>query len=332
VNFSPSIYEHCAFLIGRRPWEVSRDEELLFTGQAEGFRRYGQAPVVVGVDLYNLEAEAYGAVVDEPDGNGIPAITSPPFHSLADLCKISPFDPLCAGRIPMVLQVGKRLRDAFPEADVRIPIAGPFSIACNLVGFNLLLCEAVLQPAATRAALEALVEGQVSFCRAVREAGLDIAFFESAAAPPLLSPDVFAQVELPPLKAVISGAAEVMGHPVPCVIGGDTAPILASIMETGTEYVICPASNETDQEAFLQFMTAFPEVMVRINMRPDILSRGDWPAIRQEVDRILALGGGRRQVCLGTGALPYETPPANVDYIQAYLKELAGGQCKTKSI
>jgi hypothetical protein len=30
VPFSPSVYEHCALLIGRTPWDVSRDGELLY--------------------------------------------------------------------------------------------------------------------------------------------------------------------------------------------------------------------------------------------------------------------------------------------------------------
>ena len=33
--------------------------------------------MVVGIDIYNLEAEAYGALVGTPEGNGIPAISAP---------------------------------------------------------------------------------------------------------------------------------------------------------------------------------------------------------------------------------------------------------------
>jgi hypothetical protein len=35
VQFSPSVYEHCALLIGRTPWNVSRDGELLYQAKAE---------------------------------------------------------------------------------------------------------------------------------------------------------------------------------------------------------------------------------------------------------------------------------------------------------
>ena len=46
-------------------------------------------------------------------------------------------------------------------------------------------------------------------------------------------------------------------------------------------------------------------------------------AIREEVDRILQLTAGRDNVCLGTGALPYETPPENVLFVKEYCKRLA---------
>ncbi|MFQ6043363.1 MAG: hypothetical protein ACE5PV_21125 [Candidatus Poribacteria bacterium] len=51
------------------------------------------------------------------------------------------------------------------------------------------------------------------------------------------------------LSSASPGASEVAGHAAPCIIGGDTEPILDDIFDTGTSYVICPA--ETDQEAFM---------------------------------------------------------------------------------
>lgn len=310
MDFSPAVYEHCARLIDRTPWDVSRDAELLYAGQAEAFRRYRHRPVVVGVDIYNLEAEAYGAVVDRPDGTGVPAIGRHPCAGIGALAALPRFDPERDGRLPLVLGVAQRLHAAFPEADVRVPVAGPFSIAANLVGFDALLCAVLDAPAATAAALHGLVAGQVDFCRAVRRRGLDIAFFESAAAPPLLAPTQFAAVEAPALRSLLTQAAAVVGHPVPCVIGGNTLPILPQILATGTDYVICP--SETDQPAFMAAMRTHPQVMVRVNMAPAIVASGTWPQIRTEVERVRALAAGRARVCLGTGALPFETPPEHV--------------------
>jgi uroporphyrinogen-III decarboxylase len=320
LDFAPSVYEHAARVIGRRPWDVSRDPELMFEGHAEAYRLYGHRPIVVGVDIYNLEAEACGATVRDPGGNGLPAVADHPCADLETLAAVRLPNPRRDGRLPMVLDVGRRLAAEFPAADVRIPVSGPFSIAASLLGLDRLLIGVALEPRKACAALRHLVDGQVAFCAEVRRRGLDIAFFESAAAPPLLSPAMFHSVELPPLKDMIERAAQVVGHAVPCIIGGDTTPILDDILSTGTGYVICPA--ETDQGEFTQRVWGRTDVTVRINTSPEVVASGTVQEIKAEVDRILALIVGRPNVCLGTGALPYETPPENVLWIRQYVADL----------
>ena len=319
MEFSPSVYEHAARLIDRTPWEVSRDSDLLFQAHAEAFRRYQHAPVVVGIDIYNLEAEAYGATVAQPEGHGIPAIRTHLFAAAEEVTRLEPLDPRKDCRIPMVLEVGTRLAAALPRADVRIPVSGPFSLASNLVGFDRLLCDILDAPEAVRDALHHLVSGQLEFCREIARQGLDVAFFESGATPPLISPQVFASLELPVLKRIIQEASAIVGHPVPCIIGGHTLPILDSILETGTGYLICP--YETDQPTFMEKMAAHPQVMVRINTDPNPFATGEWPAARRELDRVLELARSREKACIGTGALPFETDPEIVLKAREYILE-----------
>ncbi len=319
MELSPSVYEHAAALIGRTPWEVSRDEQLIFEAHAAAYRLYRQRPIMPGIDIYNLEAEAYGARVEPPTGVGIPAIKKPLFDSIAGLFHLRPLDPASDGRLPMALRVARRLQDAFPEALVRAPVSGPFSIACNLVGFENILLDVASRPDEVAQALLHLAPGQIALAKAVRQLGLDVAFFESAACPPMLSPANFRRVELPALKAILQGMAEVLGHPVPCIIGGDTTPILDAILETGTSYVVAP--YETDQAAFMRKIWDRTDVHVRINTDAFIIAHGTWPQIQAEADRILRLVQGRPNVSMGTGALPYETPPENVLRLRDYLAQ-----------
>jgi len=307
IPFTPSVYAHAARLIDRSPWEVSRDADLMAAGHIEAFALYRHAPVVIGIDIYNLEAEAYGAVVEAPTGTGIPAISKPLCRTLTELRELPHFDPYRAGRVPLVIEAAHRVAEACPDADVRIPVAGPFSIAANLLGFETLLSAVATEPALLTDALHHLVAGQLTFCRAIVDADLDVAFFESAATPPMMSPAQFRAVELPALKDILTGAAEIIGHSVPCVIGGDTEPILEAMLETGTGYLVCPLA--TDQRAFMARMAAHPEVTVRINMDPRPLLAKNDRAIENEVDRVLGLAHNRPHVCIGTGALPYEADP-----------------------
>jgi uroporphyrinogen-III decarboxylase len=272
---------------------------------------------VVGIDIYNLEAEAYGATVDRPSGNGIPAIQKHPYSTTKELMNLEPFNPKTDGRIPMAIEAAKRVSNECPEADVRLPVAGPFSIATNLMGFENLLCEIAGNPDSVIEALFNLVTGQVEFCKEIVRHGLDIAFFESAAVPPLMSPQDFRNIEFPALVSIIEKATAVVGHPVPCVMGGDTTPILEAILETGTGYVCCPVA--TDQKMFMEKMKAHPEVMVRINMDPRPMTSANLKAVEKEVDRVFDLANNRQNVCIGTGCLPYETEPQMVLKTREYI-------------
>jgi len=318
MDISPSVYEHAAFLIGRTPWDVSRDGELTFRAHAEAYRRYRQTPIMPGIDIYNLEPEAYGAVIERPHGIGIPGVRRPVLRSAYELTGLKPLDPGTAGRIPMIIDVAARLAREFPEADVRVPVSGPFSIASNLVGFETLLCDVIGDPDRAAAALMHLVDGQVAFAQGLRAAGVDVAFFESAACPPLLSPALFRRVELPALKSVMARIGEVVGHAIPCIIGGDTEPIVEAMLETGTGYLVCPFG--TDQPAFMRKVWDRTDVRIRINSDVELISRGTAQQIRTDADRIIRLAAGRENVCMGTGALPYETPPENVLMLMEYVE------------
>jgi uroporphyrinogen-III decarboxylase len=219
----------------------------------------------------------------------------------------------------MVIGVGGRLQTEFPEADVRIPVAGPFSIAFNLRGINGLCEDVALQPQQVATWLMQLAENQAVFCRAIVDAGLDVAFFESAASPPILSPQHFHDLELPALRRIMAVAQSIAGHPVPCIMGGNTFPILDDILATGTDYVVC--NVETDQAAFVAKAGAsHPQVRIRVNMDPRIVACDNPGKIHAEIDRILDITADHPNCLMGTGCLPYETPTDNIRIIVDYLR------------
>ena len=321
IPFAPAVYEHAARFTGRTPWEVSRNAELMFAGHRDAWLEYRHPALTVGIDIYNLEAEAYGAIVEPSVGNGVPAIHQPLLANLDDGLTLPPFDPQQAGRIAMVIAVGQRLKRALPEANVRIPVAGPFSLAFNLLSINALCENAALEPVKTAQLLLRLAENQTGFCRAIAAAGLDVAFFESAASPPMLSPSQFRELELPALKRILAIAADCVGHPVPCIMGGNTFPILDDILSTGTGFLV--ANVETDQRAFVERVAqTHPHVPVRVNMDAGVVACRDQARIRREVDRILEFAGNRPNCLLGTGALPFEALPENIRFIRDYIAGL----------
>ncbi len=296
MKFEPAIYEHAAKLIGKTPWEVSRSRELMVEGHRAAFELYGHTPVVVGVDIYNLEAEAFGAAVAEPDDEGIPSMDGHLCEDTEEILSLTDFDPATSGRLAMVIEAAQQLSAQLPDAVVKVPVSGPFSLASNLCGLENLLCDCMTDPDVVFQCLEKLTVNQLRFVEAIRAAGIEPTFFESAATPPLVPPQMFCEIVLPALKKLVGTSS--------CIIGGNTEPILEPMLSTGTRYVICP--GETDQAAFMKQMAAHPEVMVRINMNPAVFCSENTDAALAEADRVMALAEGRSAVCIGSGVLPYE--------------------------
>ncbi len=317
MKFLPAVYEHAAKLIGKTPWEVSRSKVLMVAAHQTAFELYHHIPIVVGIDVYNLEAEAYGAEIIEPAGEGIPSFKTHLCKDAAGILDLSEFDIEQSGRLRMVIEAAKELKALLPDAVVKVPVSGPFSLAANLCGLENLLCDAMTEPETVVAVLKKLTAGQLRFCKAIADAEVGITFFESAATPPLVPPTMFKEMVLPALRELLQGAAEFLGEPVPCIIGGNTEPILEDLLATGAQYVICP--SETDQAAFMRKMKQHPEVMVRMNMNPAVFCSGDLLAAYKEADRVMALAQGHRKVCLGSGVLPYEAVPETVLNVMNYV-------------
>jgi len=313
------VYEHAAALIGERPWTVSRSAELLFRAHREAHRRYGLTQIVAGIDVYNIEAEAYGALVEDAGGNAIPSVSRYPCSSVEEILALQPPDVRRHGRFPVVLEAAGRLRDACASASVAVPLSGPFSIASNLLGFEELLVAILTEPDVVAVALQHLAAFEVAVAEEIFGQGSDIVFFESAATPPLLSPAQFTAIELPALTQMMHGYAAAAGKAGALVIGGNTFGILDAIAHTGAGSIICP--SETDQRAFMERMHGYPEIFVRVNMQPGVFAAEEAGSALAEADRALAIARGRDQVCIGTGVLPYDASPAIVLQVNTHIQE-----------
>jgi hypothetical protein len=111
--------------------------------------------------------------------------------------------------------------------------------------------------------------------------------------------------------------SEIMGHPIACLMGGDTVRILDALLETGTPALVCP--HETDQAAFVNQLMDRPDILVRVNLHSGIVAHGSWDELRAEADRVLAFTRRRPNTVLGAGVLPYETVPENVFRLRDYI-------------
>ncbi len=316
MEFTPVVYEHAAKFIGRSPWEVSRNADLLVQAHAVAYAMYRHTPVVAGIDVYNVEAEAYGAVVGTPQGNEVPSVMGQLCQHAAEICSLPWPDAASKGRFPLVMEAAARLEAECPGAEVRIPLSGPFSIACSLVGFQGILTEVLMSPDTVAAALRHLALGQVEVCRTFASRGFRVMFFDSAGCPPIITADSFKDVVLPALCEMMAGVRKLMNEAPPLILGGNTVSILEDLLSTGTDYVICPA--ETDRGAFMEIMKKYPQVTVRMNTPARLFASNDREPLRADLECMAKLAGGRPATVLGSGVLPYDADPSMVRFAQEF--------------
>ncbi len=308
MEFCPGIYEHAAGRIGRTPWEVSRSAELLFAAHRAAWELYQQRIIVVGIDVYNLEPEAFGSVIPQPPGYAVPAITRHAVDNLEDLRNLELPDPDASPRILATLEAGQQLQAACRGAEVRIPICGPLALANGLSGMEPLLIGLMDDPEAAMQGIQHVLNFQYAFLKSIQRAGLRPMIFESGVTPPLLSTGLFASVEAPLLASAFDRCESLFGERPSCIIGGNSAPIAKGLLDTGPGYVIAP--SETDQTAFLAIANAFPRVHVRVNMDARVLVKPDFGSAQSELTRVMAIAASRPNTSVGCGVVPYDADPA----------------------
>ena len=320
--FCPAIYEHKAALIGVKPSEMCRDADLFEKAIIREVEVYEPDMLVVGCDVYNVEAEAAGCTVLYPDSNNVPAIVGRFLRAGNDISRLRFPDPEKSGRMPLHLEVGRRVQKRFGEERfVRGALSAPFSMACELVGPESLLMAALDRPDWVRRLLDYCSEIVKSYGRAFVERGLGVILFDSHASPPLTYPELYRKIILGPTGRVVQYFRKELGLAlVPYIMGGDTAVLLEEILETGSNNILC--DYKADLSVFVDRLEKAP-VLLRANLDPLFLMTHPEKEIWDKVSEVLAKGRRHPRFLMGTGILPYDIAPEKVIAVREAL-EAAG--------
>jgi uroporphyrinogen decarboxylase len=305
------VYEHKAALIDVTPSEMARDADLFEKGIIREVEVYGPDMLVVGCDVYNVEAEAAGCGVFYPDSTDVPAVRERIVQVGDDLSSLRVPGPEKEGRMPLHLEVGRRIQERFGrERIVRGALSAPFSIACELVGPEPLLMAMLDRPDWVSRLLNFTSEITKAYGKAFVERGLGIILFDSHASPPLTSPALYKQMILSPTTDVIRQFRSGLGVPlVPYIMGGDTTALLEEIIATGTNNILC--DHKADLNVFVERLKEEP-VLLRANIDPGFLTTQPLEAIREKALEVLAFGRRHPRFLMGTGILPYNIAPERV--------------------
>ncbi len=307
--FVPSIYEHGARLLGKSPGEVSRSAELMADAALAAFETYRHDLVTVGIDIYNIEAEAFGCRLSDGTGKSIPGVTNHPLAegALEPGGLVVP-QPAPGNRLGLIAEaVDRVLREIGDEVWVYGCMGGPFSQAAELRGFENLIIDMHEAPEQVHALLDktaALATEQA--CR-LAALGAGVNLFESWATLPLIAPPIYEQYVVPYNKRVIDTVRAQYQTPPPAVIlGGDTTRLIDLFIATGTGLI---AADYLADIGFMRQKIGDREIIIRGCVDPKMIEWGDWAGLEQMVRKLADKAAGMTRYVWGCGCVSYDTPP-----------------------
>ncbi|GEA16023.1 methylcobamide--CoM methyltransferase [Moorella sp. E308F] len=326
IPFVPVVYEHAAALIGVTPSKMARSAELIVKGQLRAYELYGHDLVTVGIDIYNVEAEALGCPVQYFDDEAIPAIAGPIVSCPADLARLRVPDPEHDGRLPLLLDAASRVREVIgSEVAVGAAMVGPFTLAALLRGYENFILDLLTAPDFAGALLDFAAEVGLAVGTAMIKRGLSISINESWITPPLLSPELYQRFAFPREKGLIVALKAAGAASVGLISGGNTTPIVDWLVQTGSSILM--ADYGTDLVAYKAKARA-AGIVLRGSIQARVVETGPKELIAAQAREVLAKGAPGGGFILGCGVVPYGAPPENVLYLKqvlaAYMAEHGG--------
>jgi len=311
--FVPSIYEHGAAVLGRSPGEVSREADLMAQAAIDSYARYGHDLVTVGIDIYNIEAEAWGCAVSNGEGRSIPGVKS---HPLADDPELDPArlqkpEPGQGNRLLLLAEAVEKVVSAIgDEVWVYGCLGGPFSQAVELRGFDNLVMDMYAAPERVHAFLERLVEATLDHARHVSEKKAGVYLYESWATLPLINVDIFRDYVTPYNKVLVQAIQAAYATPPPAVImGGDITLLGDFFLDMGVSLV---AVDYLADFSVLREKFDGTGTIVRGCVDPKMIERGDWEGLQRMLEQLAEKSQGMHNFVWGCGCVSYNTPVEHV--------------------
>ena len=186
---------------------------------------YGNTGLGVGLSLRTV-GNALGAKLVYPE-MGFDRMVQPALESTAELSRIIDNDPFTNPVYLSLLERAHALKDAFPEWGIGTSVAGPFTVAANIVPIEQLLKDSRRKPEVVREILDLAVYHSISwaqmFAKEFGNAPSTIADPVSCA--DILSVKQYRELSRPAQEKLIAGLTETLGSKPGMHICGKTSPL-----------------------------------------------------------------------------------------------------------
>jgi [methyl-Co(III) methanol-specific corrinoid protein]:coenzyme M methyltransferase len=228
--------------------EIHTDARKMANMAASTFQLFGFECAVAPFDM-GIEAEALGCEINyyphRAEGILYPTVKQPLAEKLAELDLRLPPDLAGAGRIPLVTEALRLLKEEVGgQVAIGSYILGPYLIAAQVVDIGNLAKSCFKRPDLVSQTLEKTTDLIISLARIYREAGADyISIREMGAGPDILSPNIFKSLIRPHLEKIFAS----IESPKILHMCGDTNPIVDQMGACGAEVISVEERNNVAQ-------------------------------------------------------------------------------------
>jgi uroporphyrinogen decarboxylase len=276
------------------------------------YRLYQHDLVTVGIDIYNIEAEALGCPVSDGAGKSIPGVTGHPLgEGPLEPEQLRIPEPGPENRLGLIAEAVQRVIEQIgDQVWVYACMGGPFSQAVELRGFEALIGDIYENPSAVHALLERTAELSVQQACRLSAQGAGVNLFESWATLPLIDPSIFQDYVVPYNKRVIDAVRRRFRTPPPAVImGGDTARLIDFFLQAGAGLI---AADYMTDFAFMRSRIGDHPMIIRGCVDPKMIERGEWDRLGAMIDKLADKAAGMTRFVWGCGCVSYDTPPESL--------------------
>ncbi|PWE00601.1 uroporphyrinogen decarboxylase family protein [Marinilabilia rubra] len=170
IPWVPFVGAHAGSLLGLTATEFLQSTGKIVEGVNKAIELYKPDGIPVAFDL-QIEAEALGCKLAWADDNP-PAVISHPLTEGLTVDDLQVPCP-CKGRIPMVMEATRQLREQHPEMALYGLITGPFTLALHLLGTDIFM-QMMMDPDATNKLMRFTTDVAKMMASNYIEAGADV--------------------------------------------------------------------------------------------------------------------------------------------------------------
>ncbi|MDZ7372115.1 MAG: uroporphyrinogen decarboxylase [candidate division KSB1 bacterium] len=304
VPWTPFVGVHGGALIGVNAADYLRSADHIVNGLTKAVELYRPDGLPIVFDL-QLEAEILGCRLEWAAENP-PAVVSHPLaegRTLDELALPNADD----GRLPIVLEAARRLRQQFPDLALYGLVTGPFTLALHLLGTEIFM-KMMLEPEAVKELFAFTQQVAEHMADLYIDSGADVI----AVVDPMTSqigPDLFRQFVSEPATAIFAHIRSrgALGSFFVC---GHAQQNIEAMCECRPDNISVDENIPLD---YVREISLSRGVSFGGNLQLTVvLLLGSEKDVRRHVVETLDIGGERGFILAPGCDLPYRTPIANL--------------------